>query len=116
MWIFFAWAVAFTAASQLIKRGVVTEGPLAWGLAALPFLFGAGVLVAYARYLRETDELQRLIQLQALALGCGGTFFLIAGYEVLQRLGAPMGEVDDVTMVMAGFYALGTFLGWRRYR
>lgn len=116
MWIFFGWAVAFTTASQLTKRGVVTEGPLAWLLAALPFLFGAGVMLAYARYLRETDELQRLIQLQALALGWGGTFFVIGGYEVLERLGAPVGEFDDATMVMAVFYVLGTVLAWRRYR
>lgn len=110
------WAICYVGSSQLIKRGVLTEGPLAWAMATLPSIAGVLVLFAYARFLRACDELQRLIQLQALALGFGGTFFAIAGYRVFERLGAPVAEASDYSLVMSVLYTLGVVLGWRRYR
>lgn len=110
------WAAGSIGVSVLIRRGVLTPGPLAWAVAAVPLLLGFGVLVAYARFLREADELQRLVQLQGLALGFGGTFFTMATWKLLARLGAPPLELDDLGMVMAVFYALGSLLAWRRYR
>ena len=73
-------------------------------------------LLALGRFLREADELQRTIQLQALALGFGAGFFALPGYRIFERLGAPAADIADFTMVMAFFYVIGAFLGWRRYR
>jgi hypothetical protein len=95
---------------------VLPVGPVSWLLAALPSVAGFFVLIAYGRFLREADELQRIIQLQALALGFGGTFFALAGYRVFERLGAPAGGFDEITLVMALFYSIAIFLGWWRYR
>ena len=116
VWAILAWAICFTGASQLIKRGVVTEGPVAWLLAALPVIASVVVLVVYSRFLSEADELQRMIQLQGLAVGFGGTYFALTGYRVLERLGAPRIDLDDVSMVMIFFYVLATFVGAWRYR
>ena len=110
------WAVAFSGASQLIKRGVVDGGALGWGLAMLPIIAGVLVLFAFARWLREGDELQRTVQLVALAFGFGGTFFAIAAYRVFERLGAPAADLGDLALAMAILYTLGVFVGWWRYR
>lgn len=116
LWCFVGWAVTFAGASQLIKRGLLPEGPVVWAFAALPAIAGVVVLWAYARYLREADELHRQIQLNALALGFGVTFFAIGAYDVFEKAGAPQVQPDDYTFVMAAFYTLGLVLGWRKYR
>ncbi len=111
-----AWAVCYTGVSQLIKRELLPAGPIPWILAVLPIIAGFFVLITFARYLREADELQRIIQLRALAVGFGGTFFAVAAYRVFERLGAPAAGLDDVTLVMAGFYSIAVVLGSRLYR
>lgn len=110
------WAASSIGVSVLIRRGLLTPGPLAWSAAAVPLLFGIGVLFVYARFLREADELQRLVQLQGLALGFGGTFFTMATWELFVKLGAARLDLGDLGMVMALFYSAGSLLAWRRYR
>ena len=111
-----AWAVCFAGGSQLIKRGLLPDGPISWGVAALPTIAGVAVILAYIGFLRETDELQRIVQLRALALGFGGTFSAIAGYRDFMRLGAPAADLGDFTLVMAVLYTVGVLVGWSRYR
>lgn len=111
-----AWAVGFVGISKLIELGALPAGPLAWTVAAIPTLLGIAVIVVYARFLRQADELQRLIQLEALALGFGGGLFALLGYRVFERLGAPPLALDDATMVLVALYVLGIVLGLRRYR
>ena len=116
LWSLGAWAVCFAGGSQLIKRELLPAGPIPWVVALLPNVVAVLVIVAYARFLREADELQRVVQLQALALGFGGTFFALSGYRILERLGAPAADIGDFAVVMAVLYAVGSVLGWRRYR
>lgn len=115
LWSTLSWAVAYVAANQMLKRELIA-GPVAWILAAVPVLLGIVVLIVYGRFLGQTDELQRLIQLEALALGFGGSFFAYCCYSVFQRLGAPPVELPDATLVMVFLYLLGVFIGWTRYR
>jgi hypothetical protein len=100
----------------LIKRDLLPDGPIPWVVAALPSVVGVFVLIAFGRFLREADELQRVIHLQALALGFGGGWFAICGYRIFERLGAPTVDVADFTIVMALLYMVGLVLGSRRYR
>lgn len=115
VWSTLAWASVYVAANQALKRELVV-GPLAWVLASVPVVLGIVVLWVYGRFLRQTDELQRLIQLKALALGFGGSFFAYCSYSVFQRLGAPAIELQDATLVMVFLYLLGVFVGWSQYR
>ena len=110
------WALCFVGGKFLITSDLLPAGPISWLIAALPSVAAVFLLVAYGRFLRQTDELQRLIQLQALALGFGGGFFAICGYSLFQELGAPAVDAIDALAVMPFFYVFGTFLGWRRYR
>ncbi len=116
VWATLIWALAFVGVSLLIKREMLSPGPIAWALGAVPLVLGVGVIAVFARYLRQADELQRLIQLEALALGFGGGLFAFLSYRVFERLGAPRLALDDATMVMVVLYLLGIFIGWRRYR
>lgn len=113
---FLGWAVVYTGASQLIKRELVPAGPISWFLAVLATLAGVVVIIAYARFLRQADELQRTIQLQALAIAFGGTFFGIAAYEVFERIGAPRLDIGDVSLAMAFLYTITVLANTWRYR
>ena len=116
VWMSLAWAACLVGASLLIKRDLLPAGPTPWLVAALPSVAGIFVLIAYGRFLREADELQRIVQLQALAVGFGGTFFALVGYMLLERLGAPAAELEHVALVMTLLYSVAVLLGWRRYR
>ncbi len=110
------WAVCFTGGTYLIKSDLLPAGPIPWVVAAVPSVAAVFVLVEYARFLRQADELQRLIQLQALGLGFGGGFFVIVGYLQFEKLGAPTVSCTDLLAVMPLLYVVGTLMGWRRYR
>ena len=109
------WLVSFAASTFLIKGEVVGEGIVGWIVAAIPMIVGLGAMLAYGRYIKEADELQRRIQLQALALGFGVAFFFGFGYRLLEKTGAPAAEISDVAIVMSLFYFVGLWLGRRRY-
>lgn len=111
-----AWAVCFAGARWLIRNGLLPDGVIPWIVAALPTAAGVGLLAAYTRYLRQIDELERAIQVQALALGFGGGFLAICGYVTFQLLGAPRVDPVSLLALMPIFYAVAIVLGRRRYR
>jgi len=90
-------------AGLLDRRGLAVRGP-APGVPRL------------RRHLRKADELQRAIQLHALALGFGASWLALCGYPLLERLGAPALVPGDYVVVMAVFFSLRILLGRRRYR
>ena len=110
------WALLYTGATFLITSELLPSGPIPWLVGAVPTFAAVLVLFQYTRFLREADELQRLIQLQALALGFGGGFFVICSYSTFVHLGAP--DVDDaiIVTVMPLLYVAGILIGTRRYR
>jgi drug/metabolite transporter (DMT)-like permease len=110
------WALVYSGSSLLIKKEILQPGPLAWAVATLPMIAGLLLLIAYARFLRQTDELQRMVQLQAMAIGFGGAFFGFAGYKIFELLGAPAADYDHFIVVTCVLYSLGTLIGWWRYR
>lgn len=116
LWLLAVWAVSFVGGAQVISRELVPPGPVSWVVAALPAVLTVFVLIAYGRFLRETDELQRLIQLRSLALGFGGVWFVSTGYMLFERLGAPSLDRGDALLVMVVLYTIGVVVGQWRYR
>jgi predicted MFS family arabinose efflux permease len=110
------WAVVFVAATWAIRKELLPTGPISWIVAALPSALMVVALLAYADYLRKADELQRGIQLQALALGFGAGWLALCGYPLFERLGAPAIDPGDYVIVMAVCFSLGVVLGQRRYK
>lgn len=114
LWLFF-WLVSFAASTFIIKGFEGLGGVAGWIVAAVPLIVGLGAMLAYGRYLRHADELQRRIQLQALALGFGVAFFFGFGYRLLEKVGAPAAQISDVSIVLTFFYFVGLWIGRRRY-
>jgi hypothetical protein len=115
LWTLFGWSLCFVGGSFLLSRELLPAGPLRWLVAVVPTVVGAAAMLAYARFLREADELQRMIQLQALAVGFGATWLAITGYELLERVGAPPADAGNFVLVLAGGYSISVVLGRRRY-
>ena len=111
-----AWALAFVAATLAFARGGVAPfSPAAWLLVAVPTAAAVQVLRAYHHFLREADELQRKIHLEALALGFGvGVVFMMSA-RLLSRAGLPELDVNDGIVVMALTFAFGIWRASRRY-
>lgn len=109
------WLACFALSTWLIKGERVAAGPVGWLVAAVPTAVAIGAILAFGRYLREADELQRKIQLQALALGFGVGLFFGFGYRLFEGLGAPQADISDASVVIAFFYFVGLWLGRRRY-
>lgn len=112
---FVLWAVAFEGGAYLLREGVVTTGPIAWLVAALPSVLALLMVLAYARYLHQTDEFQRMIHFRALALGFGGGWLAVAGYRLFELMGAPRADRAAMLVVMAVLFVLGLLLAYRRY-
>lgn len=110
-----AWAIAIVAATFLIKSFDSMPTALAWGLALVPNLLALGALVSYLRLLRMTDEMQRKIHVEGLAVGFGTGWIFALGYLVLEAVGAPELSVTAMVLVMTGGWMLGTFLAVRHY-
>ncbi|MDE2892186.1 MAG: hypothetical protein OXN86_06780 [Chloroflexota bacterium] len=78
-----------------------------------PFIYG---VAAYVRYLRNVDELERRMALEALAIAFGATAAITFGYGFLERVGLPhinwwwVWAVMGVSWVLAGLHTK------RRYR
>ena len=109
------WAICFVGATFLLKKSLLPAGPASWIAAALPTIAALLMLLAFGRFLRDTDEFQRLIQLKALALGFGGSFVIFTGYRVFEQAGAPAAP-NDILVVMPLLYIVGILLGRRSYQ
>ncbi len=109
------WAVTFVGATRLLKSELLPAGIVPWLVALAPSVAAGFVLAAYVRFLREADELQRLIQLQGLAAGFGGGFFVLCGYSLFEQLGASPAGIELVA-VMPFLYVIGVLVGERKYR
>ncbi len=116
LWTYLAWTMSFAAGSQLLKRGIVGDGPLAWALTALPIVVAGFVLAAYARFLREADEMQRMIHLEGMAVGFGGGFLGVSCWRVLEHAGLSSPDIGDATLLLAVSFALGIVRATMRYR
>lgn len=110
-----AWGLAFTFVAFGIKRlEWSSEATLAGviGTASLGF----GTVVVYRRFLLETDELRRKIEVEALALAFGVGVFGGLSCWLLAVSGAL--AIKDFAFVFAAMiftHVLGVFLGCRRY-
>ncbi|HEX7153552.1 MAG TPA: hypothetical protein VF618_18840 [Thermoanaerobaculia bacterium] len=115
---FYLWLLAAAAAfvaATLLFDGRFLSGPPAWALAATVIVLLLFTLRAYLRFLRAADELLRKIHVEALALAFGAGFIFMTGWRLFERLGAFKLDVNDPVLVMMLFFALGLWLGTRRY-
>lgn len=85
-------------------------------IAVSPVIPALYAVVAFARYLGSMDELQRHIQLEAMAFAFGGTAIGTFGYGFLERVGLPHLNWLYVWPFMVLFWGIGLLLANRRYQ
>jgi len=112
-----AWVVTLAIATFgpqfLWESGVLTLGAILVNLAT-----GAGMIVANKEHLDNLDELQRKIQLDAMALALGVALVAGLAYSTAEIAGLmPFdAETGYLVFLVTGVYALGVALGYRRYK
>ncbi|MEZ5065390.1 MAG: hypothetical protein R3B81_11705 [bacterium] len=116
VWLYLAWTASFSFGSRLLQQGRIPDGLATWTVAALPTVLALFVVVAFARFLREADELQRAIHSKALAIGVAGTWLAASVYTLAERAGASPADLSDAMLLLAVFYGLGILVVSRRYR
>jgi len=81
-------------------------------LPAVPIFFA---LLAFANYFETMDELQKRIQLYALALSVGGTAMIAMTYGLLELVGAPHLSWVWIFPLIVGLWGLGFYIASRRF-
>ncbi len=114
-WWCIAWALAIVGSTWLIKNLEGLPAIFAWLLALAPNLLAIGALFSYLRLLRMTDEMQRRIHIEGLAMGFGAGWLFAIGYLVFEAAGAPQLSLTGMILVLTGGWMLGTGLAVRRY-
>lgn len=111
-----AYAVVLLVAMTLVNN---TDAGSGWRvpLALVPMVPLVFALFAFVRYLGRMDELQRRVQLEALAFAFGGTALLTFGYGFLQSVaGFPQVNWFAVWPIMAVLWLAGKARADRRYK
>lgn len=110
-----AYAVLLIGAVGLARLDVFS-GTAALLLALAPLVPGLWVVAAVREFIAGIDELQRKIQLEALAVGMAGTFLVLLAGSLLPLAGLPEPIYALPLAAAAIFWLLGQLLAHRRYR
>jgi len=111
----FVWALSFVAVTLGIKKGGWSSGA---NLAAVigTAVLGLATVLVYRRFLLETDELRRKIEVEALAVAFGVGVFGGLSYWLLVVSGAAsVTGFAYVFSAMILIHSVGVLLGIRRY-
>lgn len=106
----------------LLPRWLPTDfsAPLRNALLLLPLLPFAFVLLLFLRYLRESDELERKVEVEALGLSAVATMLAALGGLLLSRPGGPAPDTGTVLtavlLAQIGTYWLVRIWLRRRYQ
>ena len=96
------WTVAWIFATFAFSGGIIPSGVATYAVIALPLILGVALLFSYRRFLAETDELQRQIQMEAMSLAAG--FSLVGGVTLflLEHAGlVGSANIPDMIILMS---------------
>ena len=116
------WGLAWVLATA----GAAFGPELLWGYGTLmtsiavatQLALGFGMIWAFKGVLLAMDDLQRLIQLEAISLALGVGIVVGISYELLEdvKLITFEPEISHLIMLMSLTYVFGLFLGNRQYQ
>ena len=117
------WTLAWVASLALAKFGPELlwdsqQTAASWGAVAANLVVGIGWIVAFTRFLREVDELQRKIVQDALAAALGVGWIGGFAYVVANGAGLVEQEVSAGALpaLMGVVYMIAILVGTIRYR
>jgi hypothetical protein len=94
----------------------LAESPLRIIAALLPIIPISLGLLVFLRFFGSMDELQKRIQLYAMAFSFGATGLLTFTYGLLQNAGLPQVSFIAVFPVMLALWGLGSVIASWRYQ
>jgi drug/metabolite transporter (DMT)-like permease len=112
---FALYAVLLVGANAL-ERAVRPEGAARIAIALSPMIGAAAAAWVILRALWRMDEMQRRIQLDAIALSFLGTALLTFGWGFAESAGLPQLRAFAVWPIMGTLWGLGLVVAQRRYR
>lgn len=116
------WTLAWTATLAAARFGpevVWNERPVAsWAAVAVNVLIGIGWIVAFGRFLRALDDLQRKITQDALAVTLGVGWVVGFAYSVADTAGLVTRDLDIALFpaMLGVVYVIAFVVGRLRYR
>ena len=116
LWII-VWMATFVAADKAQAYEWYSAGSLPLVAIAINAVIGLIVIVTYLRFLKELDEMQQKIQLNALALAMGIGLVGSVSYSLLVSAGlvaAP--DIAVVIGLLGAGYGAGLVIGRSRYQ
>ena len=120
---FFLWTFAWLLTLALAKFGpelLWDEGQtvVSWAAVAANLVVGIGWIVAFARYLKAIDELQRKIQQDALLVTLGVAWVGGFAYVAADSAGLVVGDINIAAfpVLMSVVYLIAFAVGYFRYR
>ena len=119
--------ITYWGLAWVLATAGATFGPeLLWGYGtlitsigiAIQLALGFGMIWAFKGVLLAMDDLQRLIQLEAISLALGVGIVVGISYELLEdvKLITFEPEISHLIMLIGLTYLFGLFLGNRHYR
>lgn len=115
-WIF-AWMATYTLADKAALYGWWSNHWITFAAFTLNLLMGIGLITIFMRMLRRMDDLQRKIQLDAMAMALGVSMVGCISYSLLVTWGYIIDEeVSDIFMLMCVSYSASVLIGAVRYR
>ena len=107
---------ALLVGAAAVERGIQPEGALKLAINLVPMIGALAAAWAIMRGLWRMDEMQRRIQLDAIALSFLGTALITFGWGFAEGAGLPHLRAFSVWPIMGTLWGLGLFVAQRRYR
>ena len=117
----FLWIIAFALTMILpmiaFKQQWYISSSITIALIMLHLVVGVALIMAYRSYLKAADELERTIQLNAIALSAGVGIVGTSVYSILEKTQLISNiELSTIISLMSLAYALGLIIGRIKYR
>ncbi len=113
----FAWSMTMVLADKAILYEWHSSALISAIAIVLNAVIGIGMILSYLRHLKYMDELQRKIQLDALAISMGVA--LVGSFSYSLMVTAKFitdAEVSDIILLMSFTFVVSVIVGHLRYR
>ena len=110
------WSLSYVLSLSAIEKGWVSAGAPSLALILLSSGIGLGMILSFRKHLVVLDELQRKIQLDALAITVGVTLIGVGAYSLLNKAGVlDEFKAEWIICIICFTYSGAVFAGTRRY-
>lgn len=110
-----AYTIIVALSLKVLGAGVENQSLRAL-ISISPILPVIAICWSILRNIRRSDELQRAIQIEALAIALAGTAILTMGYGFLENVGYPRLTMFVVWPLIAVLWTVSLFFSSRRYK